>query len=327
MKRTLTGLQPTGFLHIGNYFGAIEPMVNTQGEGERFLFIVDYHAITVPQDPEKLRKNILFAAATYLAAGIDPNQTIIFQQSRISEHTELGWILHCHASMGELSRMTQFKDKSKDKGEHVSVGLFTYPLLMVADILLYDINAVPVGEDQKQHVELTRDIAERFNRLYGETFVLPEPQIRSFGARIMGLDDPMKKMSKSASSPKNYISLLDKEDVIRKKIMSAVTDTGSSIEYELSRPGLANLMTIFSLITKKSFDQIKIDYAGSGYGDFKRDLAEVLVLFLKPIQANIHTYLEQEDELKKILDIGAEHAKEIAEQKMQIVRERIGVKL
>lgn len=341
MQRVLTALQPSGILHIGNYFGAIEPFVASQrglahrpgtAEGnENFLFIVDYHAITVPQKPDELRKNILFAAATYLACGVDPDTTVLFQQSRVPEHTELAWILNCVARMGELERMTQYKEKAQKgqgtKGTGASVGLFDYPVLMAADILLYDTNVVPVGEDQKQHVELARDLAERFNKTFGETFTLPEPHIRKFGARIMGLDEPNKKMSKSATSPKNYISLMDDEKTVQKKVMSAVTDTGKTIAYDEKRPGLSNLMTIYSLLTKIPFDQIKIDYAQQGYGDFKKDLAEALVLFLMPLQAKIKTYLQHEDELKKILDAGAAKANEIAERKMKLVREKIGVTL
>ncbi len=323
MSRILTALQPSGFLHIGNYFGAIEPFVASQRGNENFLFIVDYHAITAPQKPDELRRNILFATATYLACGVDPNATTLFQQSRVHEHTELAWILNCSARMGELERMTQFKDKAKG----ASVGLFDYPVLMAADILLYDTNVVPVGEDQKQHVELARDLAERFNKTFGETFTLPEPQIRKLGARIMGLDDPSKKMSKSATSPKNYISLMDDQAAIRKKIAGAVTDTEKTIEYNESRPGLANLLTIYSLLTKQDFKQIKIDYAGKGYKEFKENLAEALILFLMPLQVKIKTYLEHEDELKKILDRGAAKAAEIAERKMKLVREKIGVAL
>lgn len=302
-------------------------MVEAQKEFETFLFVVDYHAITVPQDPEKLRESILFATAAYLAAGVDPKRTHVFQQSMVSEHTELAWILQCVAHMGELERMTQFKDKSsKQKTDGVSVGLFTYPILMTADILLYDTAVVPVGEDQKQHVELARDLAERFNKRFGQTFTLPEPRIQKTGARIMGLDDPGKKMSKSAESPKNFISLMDAPEVIRKKVMSAVTDSGSTIEFDLKRPAVANLMTIMSLVSKQSVQAIEHNYQGKGYGDFKKDLAELLVLYLRPLQAEINGLLVNQDELLKILEQGATEAKEIAAAKMQIVREQIGVR-
>lgn len=328
MNRILTALQPSGILHIGNLFGAIEPMVGLQATGnENLLFIVDYHAITVPQDPATLRRNILFATATYLAVGIDPAKTILFQQSRVSEHTELAWILNCLVHMGELERMTQYKDKARGKGESVSVGLFDYPILMAADILLYDTNVVPVGDDQKQHVELARDIAERFNKTFGETFVVPQPQIRKEGARIMGLDDPEKKMSKSAASEKNYISLMDDEATVLKKIKSAVTDSGSTISYEPSRPGLANLLTIYSLVTGQPIDQIVTQYDGKGYGDFKIGLAGAVSAYLAPLQEKIHGYLEDETTLLKILDDGAGRAKTLASKKMESVRQRIGVQL
>ena len=301
-------------------------MVEAQKEFETFLFVVDYHAITVPQDPEKLRESILFATAAYLAAGVDPKRTHLFQQSMVSEHTELAWILQCVSHMGELERMTQFKDKSaKQKDAGITVGLFTYPILMAADILLYDTAVVPVGEDQKQHVELARDIAERFNKRFGKTFTIPEPRIQKVGARIMGLDDPIKKMSKSAESAKNFISLMDPAEVIRKKVMSAVTDSGSTIEFDLKRPALANLMTIMSLVGKQSVQAIEQTYAGKGYGDFKKDLAELLILYLEPLQAEIKGLLANRDELIKILEQGAAEAREIAQAKMQIVKANIGV--
>ncbi len=327
MRRALSALQPTNVLHIGNLFGALLPMVEAQKEFETFLFVVDYHAITVPQDPEKLRQSILFATAAYLAAGIDPKRTHMFQQSMVSQHTELAWILSCVAHMGELERMTQFKDKSaKQKTEGTSVGLFTYPILMAADILLYDTAVVPVGEDQKQHVELARDLAERFNKRFGKTFTIPEPRIQKMGARIMGLDDPSKKMSKSAESPKNFISLMDEPGVIRKKIMSAVTDSGSTIAFDAKRPAISNLITIMSLVSKRSVQAIENDYEGKGYGDFKKDLAELLVLYLQPLQAEINGYLANQDALVKILQKGAKEAEVIAQAKMQIVRKQIGVR-
>lgn len=327
MPRALTAIQPTNTLHIGNLFGALLPMVAAQSDFQTFLFMVDYHAITVPQDPKKLNEAILFATACYLAAGINPNKTILFQQSLLPEHTELAWILQCTAHMGELERMTQYKDKSRKQSEGISVGLFTYPVLMAADILLYDTNVVPVGEDQKQHVELARDLAERFNQRYGKTFVIPEPVIAKMGARIMGLDDPAKKMSKSAESPRNYISLMDPPDVIRKKVMSAMTDSEANVAHDRQRPGIANLVTIMSLVTDQSYATIKKTYEGKGYGDFKKDLAEALVLYLQPLQAKINGYLQHPDELKKILEVGARQAREIAQKKMIEVRKKIGVAL
>lgn len=328
MKRILTALQPSGILHIGNLFGAIEPMVKLQTDGnQNLLFIVDYHAITVPQEPEELRRNILFATATYLAAGIDPSKTILFQQSRVSEHTELAWILNSVARMGELERMTQYKDKARGKGEAVSVGLFDYPVLMAADILLYDTNVVPVGDDQKQHVELARDIAERFNKRFGETFVMPRPEIRKQGARIMALDDPEKKMSKSAASEKSYISLMDDEKTVLKKIKAAVTDSDSTIAYNEKRAGLANLLTIYSLVANRPIDEIVNRYTGKGYGDFKTDLARELTAFLSPLQTKIRGYLDDEARLRSILDDGAARAKALAAKKMDEVRQKVGVKL
>ncbi len=328
MANVLTALQPSGILHIGNYFGAIEPLVQLQNEGHRnVLFCVDYHAITVAQDPTQLRKNMLFAIATYLAAGVDPEKTILFQQSRVSEHTELGWVLNCIASMGELERMTQYKDKARGKGENVSVGLFDYPILMAADILLYDTEIVPIGEDQKQHVELARDLAERFNKRFGQTFVIPKPQIRQQGARIMGLDDPEHKMSKSAASEKNYISLMDDEKTVAKKIASAVTDSESTIVYDVNRKGLANLMTMYSLVTGMTMIEIETMYQGKGYGDFKKGLAQAITDYLKPMQEKINGYLTDEASLKQILDLGAEKAKHLAQTKMKLVREKIGVQL
>ena len=327
MARVLTALQPSGILHIGNYFGAIEPMVSLQDTSENFLFAVDYHAITVPQDPEELRKNLLFATATYLAAGIDPEKTVLFQQSSVPQHTELGWVLNCLTHMGELERMVQYKDKARGKGESVTVGLFDYPVLMAADILLYDTEVVPVGEDQKQHLELARDLAERFNKRFGETFVVPKVQIRKEGARIMGLDNPENKMSKSASSTKNYISLMDDEKTVLKKMKSAVTDSEGTIVYDKKRLGVANLVSIYSLITGKSHSEIEEMYEGKGYGDFKTDLAGHMSSFLSPLQDKINAYLEKPDELVAILDKGAEKAREIAEAKMKEVRQKIGVTL
>jgi tryptophanyl-tRNA synthetase len=328
MPRILTALQPSGILHIGNYFGAIQPMVNMQSaENENLLFVVDYHAITVPQEPGVLQRNILFATATYLAAGIDPKRTILFQQSQVSEHTELAWILNCVARVSELGRMTQFKDKAKGKGEDVSVGLFDYPVLMAADILLYDTQVVPVGDDQKQHVELARDLAERFNKRFGETFVIPKPEIRKQGSRIMALDEPDKKMSKSATSAKNYISLMDDEKTVLKKIKAAVTDSEGTIKSDEARPGISNLIAIMSLVTNKTVKEIEHDYDGKGYGIFKTDLAKEITSFLSPMQTRINDYLTDKKSLVKILDEGSARAKTLANKKMELVRERIGTRL
>ncbi|MBM5789709.1 tryptophan--tRNA ligase [Candidatus Parcubacteria bacterium] len=316
MSRVLTALQPSGVLHIGNYLGAIQPFVELQTGNENFLFIVDYHAITVPQKPEELRRNILFAAATYLAAGVDPEKTVLFQQSAVAEHTELAWILNCVAHMGELERMIQYKEKARGKGESVTVGLFDYPVLMAADILLYDTDIVPVGEDQKQHVELARDLAQRFNKRFGEVFVMPKPQIRKQGARIMALDDPSAKMSKSAASEKSYLSLMDDAQTVEKKIRSAVTDA----------TGLANLQTLCTLLTGKTVKQIETMYQGKNE-PFKQDLAAAVTALLTPLQQKVNAYLQDEAALKRTLDAGAERARTIAAKKMERVRKAIGVQL
>ncbi len=326
MSRTLTALKPTNILHIGNYFGAIEPFLEQQASGDaNFLFVADYHSITVPQDPAELHQNIVFAVAAYLAAGVDPKKTTLFRQSNVQEHTELAWVLNCVASMGEVERMTQYKDKARVKGESVSVGLFDYPVLMAADILLYDTEIVPVGEDQKQHVELARDLAEKFNKRFGQTFVIPKPVIRKQGARIMGLDDPEKKMSKSAPSDKNYISLMDDEATVLKKIKSAVTDSEGTILFDESRKAVANLMTIYSLVTKKTIKEIEKEFASKGYGDFKIALAGHISKFLVPIQTKIQTLLEDESALRNILEQGAHNARIIAQKKMMDVRNKIGM--
>jgi len=328
MPRVLTALQPSGILHIGNYFGAIEPFVKLQNEtSENFLFAVDYHAITVPQEPVKLRQNLLFTIATYLASGVDPEKTVLFQQSAVFQHTELTWILNCLAHMGELERMTQYKDKVRGKGESVTVGLFDYPVLMAADILLYDTEIVPVGDDQKQHVELARDLAERFNKRFGQTFVIPKSQIRKEGARIMALDNPEVKMSKSAQSEKNYLSLMDDEKTVEKKIKSAVTDSEGTIVYDKERKGLANLITLYGLVTNLSHADIEKRFAGKGYGDFKKDLAREITAFLEPLQARIQEHLKDEKALKQILAHGAKKASAIAEEKMTHVRMAIGITL
>jgi tryptophanyl-tRNA synthetase len=328
MSRILTALQPTGNLHIGNYFGAIEPLVEKQNKNENYLFIVDYHAITIPQDPAELRKNILYATAVYLAAGVDPEKTILFQQSRIAEHTELAWVLNCLTYLGELERMTQFKDKSKNKSETVSLGLFSYPVLMAADILLYGTEIVPVGDDQRQHVELARDIAKRFNNRYGETFIVPKAVVRKSGSRILALDNPENKMSKSAVSEKSYISLLDDEKTMIKKIKSAVTDSESAISFDPeNRKAVSNLLSIFSLVTGSSIKKIVADYDGKGYGAFKEDLAEATVSYFKPLQQKIADHLKDEEELKIILNKGASKASAQAEQMMKCVREKIGITL
>ncbi len=325
--RILSGIQPTNILHIGNYFGALKPAVELQKEHDLTMLIVDLHAITVPQNPVELSNNIAFATAAYLAAGIDQKKATIVQQSRIPAHAELGWLLQCVARMGELERMTQFKDKATGKGQNVSVGLFTYPVLMAADILLYNTDAVPVGVDQKQHIELARDLAERFNRDFGETFVIPKPIIAEHGAKILALDNPEKKMSKSSPAPKSYISLMDDADVIRKKVRSAVTDSEPTVRYDEARPGVANLLSILSLVEKRTVFAVADEYINKGMKDLKDDVAEALVLHLTPLQAEIAGYLKHRDELEKVIKEGSARASMIAGVNIEKVKEKLGLKL
>ncbi|MBT6253921.1 tryptophan--tRNA ligase [Candidatus Uhrbacteria bacterium] len=323
----LSGIQPSNLLHIGNYFGAIKQFVDFQNDREGIIMIADLHALTSTKDPKKLRENTLMLAATYLAAGLDAEKNVLFQQSDVPQHSELNWVFSSLMRMSELERMTQYKDKAIVHGENVNVGIFTYPLLMAGDILLYSPLMIPVGDDQKQHVELTRDIAERFNKTYGDTFKVPEVQITKVGARIMGLDDPTKKMSKSAESAKNYIALTDEPDVIRKKIMSAVTDDIGVVNYTDDQPGVKNLLDILSLIKDRDPEDLARDFEGKGYGDLKKEVAEALVEFLTPIRSKILAYMANADELKKVLADGAERARVIAEAKMVEVKNAVGLTL
>lgn len=321
-QHIFSGVKPSGGVHIGNYLGAIKNWVKLQDEYESIFCIVDLHAITVPQDPNELRKSALEIAKIYLAAGIDPQKSTIFVQSHIPEHSELCWILNTIAKISEMERMTQFKDKAGKNRESVGVGLFDYPVLMAADILLYDTNVVPVGEDQLQHVELSRTLAKRFNQKFGETFVVPEPKLVKEGARIMGLNDPTKKMSKSAPSEYNYISMTDDADTIRRKIKKAVTDSGSEIVYQEDKPALQNLINIYSLFSEKSPQEIETLYGGKKYADFKADLAEVIINGLKPIQEKMDAL--KDAEVMEILKAGAQKLKPIAGQKMATVKEKLG---
>ena len=323
-KRIFSGAQPTGSLHLGNYLGALRNWVALQDEYESFYCIVNLHAITVAQDPKELKRKTLDLARIYLAAGIDPAKSTIFIQSDVAAHAELAWVLSCVARMGELERMTQFKDKSSGKGERVGVGLFTYPVLMASDILLYKTHLVPVGQDQKQHLELTRDIAERFNRDYGDTFVVPDPYIPPVGARIQSLAEPEKKMSKSDENANGSIFLLDDADVITKKIKRAVTDSGTDIKFDESRPAINNLLTIYQLMTGKSKEDCEAAFEGKGYGDFKGALAEAVVEFLRPFQARVSEY--SDEDLGKILDAGAEKARAVADATLAEVYGRMGIK-
>src|SRR5919202_6692032 len=273
-QRVFSGVQPSGNLHLGNYLGALKNWVSIQDLYENYFCIVDLHAITVPQDPKVLRQKVREVAAVYLAVGLDPEKSVIFRQSRVSGHAELAWLLNCVARVGELSRMTQFKDKARKGGaEAASVGLYDYPVLMAADILLYNAHLVPVGEDQRQHLELTRTLARRFNHTYGETFVVPEPMILRTGARVMALDAPTEKMSKSSPRPASYISTLDEPDTIRRKTRRAVTDSGTEITAAPDKPAITNLLDIYSAMTGRLVADLEEDYRGKGYGDFKKDLA------------------------------------------------------
>lgn len=367
-KRIFSGAQPTGQLHIGNYLGALKNWVALQDEYESFYCIVNLHAITLPQDPKMLRQKTLDLARIYLAAGVDPERSTIFIQSDVPEHAELTWILSCISRMGELERMTQFKDKSQkftaeslkmseedlrrqlvdilarpqgsffiweevnklrqdqvktQAAQRAGVGLFTYPVLMASDILLYQTDLVPVGQDQKQHLELTRDLAERFNRDYGETFKVPEPFIPPVGANILSLQDPAKKMSKSDENSNASIFLLDDADAITKKIKRAVTDSGTAIDFDPTRPAIKNLLTIYQLLTGKSPDECVAHFDGKGYGQFKAELAEVVVEFLRPFQERVKEY--DAASLNSILQAGAQKAREIAAETLRSAYSRMGI--
>jgi tryptophanyl-tRNA synthetase len=322
-KRIFSGAQPTGQVHIGNYLGAIKNWVALQEDHDALYCIVNLHAITLPQDPAGLRKATLELARIYLAAGVDPERSTIFIQSDVPEHAELAWVLSCIARMGELERMTQFKDKGKGNAERAGVGLFTYPILMASDILLYQTDLVPVGQDQKQHLELTRDLAERFNRDYGDTFKVPEGYIPPVGASIKSLQDPEKKMSKSDENPNGCIFLLDDPDAVTKKIKRAVTDSGTTIEFDESRPAINNLLTIYHLLTGKTAEECVAHFEGKGYGQFKSELAEVTVEFLRPFQERVMQY--DDATLNEILSEGAEKARAIAAETLRKAYSAIGL--
>lgn len=322
--RIFSGAQPTGQLHIGNYLGALKHWVELQDQYESFYCIVNLHAVTLPQDPKTLRQKTLDLARIYLAAGIDPERSTVFIQSEVPEHAELTWILSCIARMGELERMTQFKDKGKGNAERAGVGLFTYPVLMAADILLYQTDLVPVGQDQKQHLELTRDLAERFNRDFGETFKVPEPYIPPAGANIRSLQDPEKKMSKSDENPNGSIFLLDDADAISRKIKRAVTDSGSEIVFDESRPAINNLLTIFRLLTGKSEEECVAHFEGKGYGQLKAELAEITVEFLRPFQERVRQY--DDKTLLGVLEPGAEKARAIASETLSSAYSAMGIR-
>jgi tryptophanyl-tRNA synthetase len=325
--RVLSGIQPTAdSFHFGNYLGALRQWVALQDDYEPFFFIADLHAITVEQDPKLLRERCLVAAAQLLAMGIDPERSAVFIQSQIPAHAQLAWVLQCLTGMGEASRMTQFKDKTAKGGaDRASVGLFTYPVLQAADILLYRPQYVPVGEDQRQHLELTRDLAQRFNHRYKKTFRLPEPYILKATAKITDLQDPTAKMSKSASSPAGIIEMLDEPQKSAKKIRSAVTDSGSEIRFdEAEKPGISNLLTIYSSLTGRAIEDLEKEYDGRGYGDFKKDLAEVVVEFVTPFRDRTLELLADRAQLDAILRAGRERAGEVAQRTLSDVYDRVG---
>lgn len=362
MKKIFSGVQPSGNLHLGNYLGALKQWVKIQDEAECIFCIVDLHAITVPQDPGLLKQKILEVAALYIASGIDPQKSTIFVQSDRPEHAELAWILNCFTNMGELSRMTQFKDKSRsiamsaiaqtrsENGDaywdedptqkinskiNISVGLFDYPILMAADILLYQTTHVPVGEDQKQHIEITRDIAQRINNRYspnvhpaggsGQIFAIPEPVIKKETARIMGLDDPSKKMSKSSASTSSYIAITDDDETIRTKIKKAVTDSGSEIKASEEKPAIRNLLNIFSGVTGRDIAEIEKEFEGKSYGEFKEALAEAVIAELTPVREKFNQLISDKENLKALLKEGAEKVAPEAQKTLDKIKNKIGL--
>jgi len=323
--RIFSGIRPTGNIHIGNYLGAVKQWIALQEKNECVFCIVDLHAITTPYNQAELQKNIIDAASIYLAAGVNPEKSIIFVQSEIKEHAELAWLLGTITPMGELSRMTQFKEKSKQHKDYINAGLFNYPVLMASDILLYKGQAVPVGKDQEQHVELTRTIAKKFNQKFGKVFPEPETILPKVGAKIMSLTDPKKKMSKT-DDPKSYISLFDSPEDITKKIMSAETDSGKEVIYNITKkPGISNLLTIYSLLTDKTTQEIEKQFKGKGYGDFKKALAKILIDYLEPFRRKQKELQTRDVYVKEILNKGASRAKIIAETTMKEVREKMGL--
>lgn len=324
MKRVFSGIQPSGVLTLGNYLGALKNFVRMQDEYDCLFCVVDLHALTVPQDPLELRQNVRRVAGLFVAAGINPDKSAIFIQSRVSAHAELAWLVQCMTGFGELGRMTQFKEKSRGK-ESFSAGLYTYPTLQVADILLYDTHYVPIGEDQKQHVELTRDFAERFNSRFGELLVVPEPVIAKVGARIMALDDPTSKMSKSSEVPASYISMLDTSDDIMKKLKRAVTDAGTEIRFDPEeKPGVSNLLSILSLCSRKTLPELEAEFEGKGYGHLKVATAEAVIAELEPIQKRFAEVMES-GLLDQALDKGAERANDLAAATLLRVQQAMGL--
>lgn len=323
-KIILSGIQPSGILTIGHYTGALRNWSKMQDEFNCYYMVADLHSITVRQAPADLRKSTLDTAAMFIACGVDPEKSILFIQSHIPEHSQLTWVLNTFTGMGECSRMTQFKDKSAKHSENINVGLFTYPILMAADILLYQANLVPVGEDQRQHLELSRNLAQRFNHNYSDTFVIPEPYIVKLGARIMSLQEPNRKMSKSDTNDKASIFLNDDDNVIKNKIKRAVTDSGTDIKYDENRPGISNLMSLYYIATGKDFQEIEKEFEGAGYGDFKLAVANAVSELIAPIREKYIQTRKNEKELKEILTYGAEKASIQARKTLRKVYKKIG---
>ena len=325
-RRVFSGIQPSGNLHLGNYLGALKNWVEIQDQYENFFCIVDLHAITVPQDPKVLRRKIRQLAALYFASGIDPEKSVVFRQSRVSGHAELTWLLNCVAKVGELSRMTQFKDKARKSGaEAASAGLYDYPVLQAADVLLYNAHLVPVGEDQRQHLELMRTLARRFNGLYGETFIVPEMFVPPAGARVMALDEPTAKMSKSSPTPASYVAILDEPDVVRRKIRRAKTDSGTEITASPDKPAITNLLDIYAAATGRAVPELEKEYRGKGYGDLKKDLGEVVVATLAPIRERALELLDNPKGLDDLLDAGAEKARGVARSALHAAWAKMGL--
>lgn len=327
MKRLISGIKPTGLLTIGNYIGALQNFIKLQSDYETYYFVADLHALTVPQLAKELRAKTLSIVAQYIAVGLDPVENNIFIQSHVTGHAELAWILSCLTGLGELSRMTQFKDKSQKAGANINAGLYTYPVLMASDILLYNADIVPVGEDQKQHLELTRDIANRFNSRYSPTFKVPEPFIAKSGARIMDLQNPLSKMGKSDSGESGRIALIDDENIVAKRIKTAVTDSGRDIIFsdDPEKAGIRNLLTIYSAFAKKDIKIIEDEYVGKGYGVFKSDLAEIVVETLRPIKEKHDDLMNNKDFLLDILKTNAEQAQKIAWKILSKVYRKVGL--
>lgn len=321
----LSGIQPTGTFTLGNYIGAIRNWVTLQQEYDCAYMIADLHSLTVRQEPAKLRQQILRAFAVLLACGVDPQKSLMFIQSHVHQHAELNWVLACNTQFGELSRMTQFKDKSAKHPENINAGLFTYPSLMAADILLYQADLVPVGVDQKQHLEITRDIANRFNSNYGETFTIPEPYIPEIGAKVMSLADPTKKMSKSDENQNAFVTILDDKDTIVRKFKRAVTDSDTQVRYAEGKEGINNLMSIYSAITGASYDEIEREFSGKGYGDFKLAVGETVADELRPIRENFERLIGDKAYLETIYQEGAKKASYFAEKTMRKVYRKVGL--